>query len=432
MSEHGSQESLRRHLRFFDVYALSVGSVIGTGIFFLPGKAALAMGPAAVFALLIGAFLAGLLVLCYAEASSRFQGTGGAMRYAQVALGDVVAFEVGWATWIARVVSWAALLNVFVTALLPLWPEADGHRIALTVALAAALTIPNLRGVQMGGRVNTILTTLKLIPLIAFVGIGLLHVDAARFTPLAPMGYDALGATAVMMLYAYVGFEGAVIPAAEMRDPRRKLPLALLLGMGTIFVVYAGIWTVCTGTLPGLAGAANPVGESAATFLGPVGATIIQVGIIVSVLGINAFMALVTPRALYALSIERLLPAWFGAVDARRVPARAIWITSVAVVALSLTRSFEQLAVISVVARLAQYIPTCFAVLRMRRMPDLPSPTFRMPFGPVIPLTAVGVCGWLLSETSLDRLAWGAAAVGAGLVFHLAWRRPWSADVPGT
>ena len=143
-------------------------------------------------------------------------------------------------------------------------------------------------------------------------------------------------------------------------------------------------------------------------------------------------MALVTPRALYALSIERLLPAWFGAVDARRVPARAIWITSVAVVALSLTRSFEQLAVISVVARLAQYIPTCFAVLRMRRMPDLPSPTFRMPFGPVIPLTAVGVCGWLLSETSLDRLAWGAAAVGAGLVFHLAWRRPWSADVPGT
>ena len=84
MSASGSRESLHRHLTFFDVYALSVGSVIGTGIFFLPGKAAAAMGPAAVIPLLIGACLAGLLVLCYAEAAGRFRGTGGAMRYAPV------------------------------------------------------------------------------------------------------------------------------------------------------------------------------------------------------------------------------------------------------------------------------------------------------------------------------------------------------------
>ncbi len=422
MPGSGHQESLHRHLTFFDVYALSVGSVIGTGIFFLPGKAAAAMGPAAVFPLLIGGCLAGLLVLCYAEAAGRFRGTGGAMRYAQVALGDVAAFEVGWATWIARVVSWAALLNAFVLSLKPLWPGAEGQRIALTLALATALTIPNLRGVQMGGRINTALTVLKLIPLFAFVGIGLFYIDGARFTPFSPQGYESLGATTVLMLYAYVGFEGAVIPAAEMRDPQRRLPRALLLGMGTILLVYAGIWTVCTGTFSGLPGAENPVGEAAATFFGGVGAGFIQIGIVVSVLGINAFMALVTPRALYALAIERLLPTWLGAVDQRRVPARAILITSIAVVALSLSRSFEDLAVISVVARLAQYVPTCFAVLRMRRLEGLPPTTFRAPFGPLLPLTAVAVCVWLLVETPAENLSWGAAAVAAGLILHLAWR----------
>ena len=119
-------------------------------------------------------------------------------------------------------------------------------------------------------------------------------------------------------------------------------------------------------------------------------------GIVVSVLGINAFMALVTPRALYALAIERLLPPWLGDVDGRRVPARAILITSIAAVALSLTRSFVDLAVISVVARLAQYVPTCLAVLRLRRLEGVAPTTFRAPFGPVVPWTAVGVCVWLL------------------------------------
>lgn len=414
------KESLHRRLGFLDVYALSVGSVIGTGIFFLPGKAALAMGPAAVIPLLVGAFLAGSLVLCYAEAASRFGGTGGAMRYAQAAFGDIMALEVGWATWIARVVSWAALLNVFVTSMEPLWSSAQDYRIVITVGLAILLTLPNLRGVEMGGRLNTALTAAKLAPLVVFLVVGLFHVDGSRFTPFAPEGFDALGGTAVMMLYAYVGFEGAVIPAAEMRDPQKKLPRALILGMASIFVIYAGIWTVCTGTLASLAGAENPVAESAATFLGPVGTTFIQVGIVVSVLGINAFMALVTPRALYALSHERLIPSWFGRVSDDGVPARAICFTSLAVIAVSLSGTFVELAIISVVARLAQYVPTCFAVLILRRKDDVPPAGFRAPFGYALPLVAVAVCVWLLIETPGERLLWGAGAVAAGLALY-----PW-------
>lgn len=425
MSTHAPPEgeALQRHMRFVDVYALAVGSVIGSGIFFLPGTAAAAMGPAAVLALFIGGVLAGILSLCYAEAASRFHGTGGAMRYAQAAFGDTLAFEVGWATWISRVVSWAALISGFVTTLADLWPAAADLRTLLCIGLVVTLTAINLSGVRMSGRINTVLTALKVIPLVAFVVIGVFHIDGAHFTPFAPHGYEPLGATTVTLLFAYVGFEGMVIPAAEMDDPRRNIPRCLMFGMLTVLVLYGAIWAVCTGTLPGLAGAESPVGSAAETFMGPLGAILIKVGIVVSLLGINAFMALVTPRALYALSYERLLPPWFGRVDGRHVPARAILVTSAVALTLALNGTFERLAVISVVARIAQYVPTCLSVLRLRGRPDVPPATFRVPGGPALPLVAVVVCGWLSWETPRDRLLWGAVAVLAGFVVFLPWIR---------
>ncbi|MEM7203205.1 MAG: APC family permease [Planctomycetota bacterium] len=418
----GPLESLQRRLGFLDVYALAIGSVVGTGIFFLPGKAAAAMGPAAVLALMIGAGLAMLLALCYAEAASRFRGTGGAMRYAQAAFGDGIAFSVGWATWLARVVSWAALGNVFVTALVPLWPAAEGQRGVLTAALFLGLTALNLRGVGFVGRANTALTAAKLVPLLLFVGVGAWWIEPARFVPFAPQGYSGLGATTVLMLYAYVGFEGVVIPAAEMRDPQRNLPTALLLGMATVFVLYLSLWAVCTGTLPGLAGAEQPVGEAAAMVFGATGGALVQAGVAISALGINAFMALVTPRALYSLSVAGLMPPWVGAVGARHVPRRAIVITSAVAFALALTRSFEQLAVISVVARMAQYVPTCLAVMRLRHLPAAPAATFRVWGGPLLPCIAIATCGWLLLETPSDRLLWGALGIAAGVVPFVVWR----------
>lgn len=416
------EENLRRSLRFLDVYALAVGGVIGVGIFFLPDDAARAMGPAAVVPFVVAAVLASLVVLCFAEAGSRFEGTGGAMTYARVALGDLAGFEVGWATWISRVASWAALSNIFVDSLAPLWPGAENARAALIVGLIAVLTAMNLRGVGFGARLNTVLTAAKLVPILLFIAVGLFCIDDARFAPFAPHGYDKLGETTVLVLFAYVGFEGLVIPAAEMRNPQRTVPAALLSGMATIALLYLGIWAVCTGTLAGLADASSPVGEAAATFLGPIGTGVVQVGIVVSVVGINAFMALVTPRMLYAMSHADLLPQWFGAVNSRRVPGRAIWLTSLAVLALALIGTFKALALVSVVARIAQYVPTCVAVLRLRGMADAPAASFRVPFGPVLPLLAIAVCVWLLTETPTEELVWGVVVIGAGLSVYVPWR----------
>jgi len=422
MGQRPDEEQLSRSLRFVDVYALAVGSVIGSGIFFMPGKAAAEMGPAALLAFLIAAALASLLVLCYAEAASRFRSTGGAMTYAQHGLGDVWAFEVGWATWVARVASWAALANLFVTSVTALWPSVEGARTACMAALFGVLTAINLRGVLLGARMNTILTAAKLAPLLLFIFVGAFHVEVDAFTPFAPQGYAPLGTATVLVMFAFVGFEGMVIPAAEVRDPRRNVPRALMMGMATIAFIYIAVWAVCTGTLPQLASSENPVGDAAATFMGETGTSVVLVGIMISVAGINAFTALITPRALYALSRAELLPPWFARVSANRVPSLAIWVTAITTFALALSRNFVDLAVISVLARIAQYIPTCLAVMRLRRMPDAPEAQFRAPFGAAVPTLAIVVCAWLVLETEPERVLWGAVALAAGLLIYVPWR----------
>ena len=416
MSVH--DEPLKRDLGWWDVLALSIGSVIGSGIFILPARAAGAMGPAGLVPLLIGAGLAYILALCYAECASRFQGTGGAMLYAREAFGPSAAFGVGWATWLARVASWAALTHAFIKYLRPLFPDLSEHTTVWIIGLVAVLTMINLRGVGFSGKANTALTLLKLIPLFVFVALGLFHIDLERMTPFAPHGYGDLGSTTVLLFYSYVGFEGMVIPAAEAKDPKRQMPRALLMGMGIIIVLYVGIWAVCQGTLPTLAESGSPVGDAAAQFMGPWGSKAVHVGILISVLGINAFMALVTPRALYALGREGMLPRVLGRVAPRGTPDLAILLTSLVVIALALTGTFEQLALVSVVCRIAQYIPTALAVLHLRVRDDLPEPAFRVPFGVVLPTLAIGVCCWLLFSTENEKLLWGAAGLMAGYLLY--------------
>jgi amino acid transporter len=290
------------------------------------------------------------------------------------------------------------------------------------VGIVLVLTIQNLLGVVFGGRTNTVLTAIKLLPLLAFIPMGLAHLRVENLSPFAPHGYDAIGTTSVLLMYAFVGFEGMAIPAGEMTHPKRDIPRALLMGMCVILILYLGIWVVCFGTVGDLQSASQPVAAAAATFMGTFGTQVIRFGILASVVGINAFMALTTPRALYALSLEGHLPRGLARTNRRGSPAVAILVTSGLVLGLSLNNTFEQLAVISVVARLAQYIPTAAAVLKLRAMPNAPQASFRVPFGPLLPCAGIGVCFWLLIETPGASLLSGFLALLVGLIIYYAYR----------
>ena len=417
------KDLLKRDLSLVDVVALGLNGVIGTGIFLLPGRVTALLGPAAALTFLIAGFMSAVVVLCFAEVGSRFSGTGGPMLYSRAAFGDAAGFFVGWITWVIRITGWGALANALVVVGEALLPAAADFRVLVITGLIGVLTAINIAGVGAGARVTNFFTVAKLVPIAIFIGFGVFHIDADLFTPFAPNGLSQTAPATLIILYAFVGFEALSVPAGEMRDPTRSVPRALILVMVIVVVVYLLIWVVTTGTLPTLAESENPVVDAARVFMGPVGAKLIGIGVFLSVLGINSGTALVAPRSLYALSKEGYLPPFVSWVHpTRRTPIMAILLTSVISLTVALSGSFVQLAVISVVARLAQYIPTCVAVLYFRATrPDDPPP-FRAPLGPIVPVLAIALCLWLLIAAESSQLLWGIFALVSGGVIYLPTR----------
>ena len=418
-------------MSFFDVAALGLNGVIGSGIFLLPGIAVAMLGPASIICFIFAAILCVLIALCFAEAGSRFSDTGGPYIYAREALGEFMGFEVGWMTWWVRVISWAALANGFCIAVAGVTPGLDGllAQKAVVTAVIVLLAAVNVRGVRSGAGVTNLFTIAKLAPLALFLIVGLFYISAERFTPFAPQGFGEFGKTTVKIMWAFVGFEVLTIPAGEMKKPGRTVPLALISVMAFVTVVYLGIHAVTIGTFDGLAGSENPVAESARTFLGDFGGVLIGVGAAVSIFGTNAGSALIAPRCIFALAENGQLPSALARIHPKyKTPWVAIVVTAAVSLVLALSGSFEQLIVISVVARFAQYIPTCIAVIvlrrRDRRSESAGGNGFRLPLGPLLPLVSIGLCVWLLTQVELEKLAAGCGAFALGVPFYFFFRRP--------
>ncbi|HJL19004.1 MAG TPA: APC family permease [Sandaracinaceae bacterium LLY-WYZ-13_1] len=431
MTEEDRGEPLRRTLSAWDVVSLGLNGVIGSGIFLLPGSAARRMGPAALVPLLFAGALCFVIALCYAEVGSRFSATGGAYLYARRSFGGFVGFSVGWMVWWVRVISGAALANAFaVVALEPFDPAAWLDE-AVAAAVLVGLALPNLLGAKAGAWVTNAMTVAKLLPLLLFVGAGAFVASGDAFAPFAPRGWSPFADTTLLLLWAFVGFEMLAVPAGEMRDPVRAVPRALGLVMGLVTGLYAAVFAVALGTHPSLAGSENPVAEAAPTFLGPVGGAIVAIGIAASVLGTNAGSALVTPRCLYALAEQRQIPPLFARVHPRfATPWVAIAVSTALSLALALSGTFEQLAVIAVVARFVQYLSTCVALLVLRRRErrdEAPPARLRLPGGPVVALLALGLSLALVSQAEPVQLFAGAAAWISGVPFFLWFRRRRSA-----
>ncbi|MCP4447182.1 MAG: amino acid permease [Myxococcales bacterium] len=411
-------QELKRSLSLVDVVALGINGVIGTGIFLLPGKAAGMMGPASILTLLFAALLSFLIALCFAELGSKFRGTGGAYLYALRTFGDTTGFFVGWMVLMVTLTSWAALVNALANLCAGYVPAlADGMwRNVAMVGFMSFLTGINLLGAKMGARVSNFFTVAKLLPILLFIGVGLSHIDTGHFTPFAPHGFGSnFFEATLLILYAYVGFEALVVPAGEMKNPRRAVPLALLTVLLISVVVYVGVLVVATGTLAGLAGHGNPVVACSELFMGDLGASIIAGGIIVSMIGVNAAQVLVGPRRVFALSENGHLPRVLSRVDSKGTPHLALIVLLIISASLAvLIPDFKTLAMVSVVARFAQYISTCIAALLLQfREPKISesgdakidtNDAFRLPLGPVIPIVALVLCAVLLYNSAMSNI----------------------------
>jgi amino acid transporter len=425
-----------------DVLALGVNCVVGSGIFLLPGLAAARLGPASILAVVAAGVLACLVALCFAEAAARFRSSGGAYLYARAAFGDLAGFEVGWLSALAGTVAWGALAAGFAAAVSVLAPAAgrEPARSLLVVGFVAFLGWINLRGARPGARLSNLFTAAKLLTLVLFVAAGAFAVDAGSFRPFAPQGTGAFAGTTLLVLYAYVGFENLVVPAGDMAAPERSLPVGILVVMGTVTLLYAAAQAVVVGTLGTAAAGENAVARAAQGFLGSAGGVAVAAGVVVSIFGVNAASSLILPRRVSALAEQGDLPAAFGRLHPRYGTPWVAVVTVHAVVAVvAVSGSFAELAVLAVVGRLIQYVPTCLAVLVLRRRParvEVADPAggeggrFRLPGGATIPALALALSVVLLLQATPFQLAVGAGGALAGLPVYRLVRRSRRASLP--
>ena len=397
-----------------------MNAVVGAGIFGAPAAVAALAGAWSPLAAVFAALGILTVVLCFAEVGSRFDESGGPYLYTREAFGRHVGFAVGWLHVWTRLLSAAAILNVFVDYLVPLAPPAGtpAGRAAVMAVVVALVTAINVRGVRLAAWTVDAFTIAKLLPLGLLLVLGLPrvsgHVLATQAVP------EAHWTDAVLLLvFLYGGFESAVVAASETRDPRRHTAFALLTALAVVTATYCLVQLVVVGVLPRAAGSDTPVAAALEAVAGPLGALLGSLAALVSGYGWLTGFAMMTPRILFAMGERGELPGALSRVHARfRTPHVAVIVNSVAALALALFGSFAGAASLSVVTRLGIFALTCACLPVLRRRRPAEPPAFRVAFGPAVAVGGIGFCLWLLATRSFAQIWLLLLILGAGLLLR--------------
>jgi APA family basic amino acid/polyamine antiporter len=427
MADEAPRRADEQLVRAIGVPALTaniVNSTIGAGIFVLPALVAKGLGPAAPLAFIACALAMILFVTCFAVAGSRVSLTGGLYAYVEVAFGRYVGFLAGVLYSITAVTAVAGVVNVLVNSIAGLVPLLGNPivRVVAMVLVYGSLVAINVRGVRAGAGAVTAVTLAKLLPLLLFVCAGIFFIRPAAVAWSGWPGSKALGDSVLLLIFAFVGVEVALIPSGEVKNPARTVPRAIYIALAITTVLYIMIQVVAQGALGSdLANHPNtPLAEAAAHFLGNLGRTILVAGATISAFGFVTSDILSSPRILFAFGRDGVLPAWFAHVHQRyRSPDVAIIAYAAIAFAFSATSTFEALAVLSNVAVLLMYLLCCAGCwLLLRRDVRAGGQPFNFPGVKIVPALAIIAILGILAHATLREFAINGAVLAVASVLY--------------
>lgn len=350
-------EALNRDIGFFGSAFLSFNGVVGAGIFALPAALYLQFGDFSPWLFPLFGLLVLVVAVPFAMVAAHHPSSGGPVVYTAV-FGPVASFQAGWLYYVAKLTSLAANTNVLIAYLSTLWlPLADGAMRAVGIlAVVAGITFINIVGLKRAVQLLDALTLLKALPLIFIAIFGLVVAGGSIAAPSSPPPLTELEAAALLILYAFVGFENSVVPAGETASPQRTIPRALIatiLATATLyFIVQLSYVAVME---PGDGGDA-PMVAFGIELLGPAGGLLLTVAAVSSLLGNISGGMTATTRTTYAMGRDGLLPVWFAKVSERyATPVNSILFMGGLIALLALTGSFVWLAIVSTLARMVVY-----------------------------------------------------------------------------
>jgi APA family basic amino acid/polyamine antiporter len=472
-AESGGQ-SLKRVLGPGDLIMLSIGAVIGAGIFSSIGTAAAGevlpsgevvrygAGPALVLSFILLGGVCALAGLCYAELASMIPQAGSAYAYSYATLGEFIAWIIGWDLIleyaignIAVAIAWSGYFNSLLSGFgihLPDWLT-HGYRTALLSSdpaihgllqtaprigpipillnIPAALIVLGITwllyiGVRESARANNVMVVVKLLVLSLFVGLGAWHVNPDNFTPFAPNGWTGIHQGAAIIFFAYIGFDAISTAAEETKNPQRNMPIGILGGLAVCTVIYVIVGIVATGLVPyQQLKAADPLAQALELAGLPIAGWFVAFGAVVSLTAVLLVFQYGQPRIFFAMARDGMLPSWAARIHPKyRTPHVTTVVTGLVVAAGSLVMDENEIYDLTSIGTLAAFALVCLGVLVLRyKDPSRPRP-FRVPF--VWGVAIVGAVACVYTMMGLPRLAWERfgmwLAVGAVIYFAYGYR----------
>ena len=414
-----SRVNLKSKLTLFDVTNLVVGGIIGADIYVASAFGAGLLGPFSLIVWVVAGFMAIVIALCFAQCAALLPKVGGPYAYAHAAWGTFAGFIVGWSLWLAEWMSLAVFPVAFTQYLMFFLPGLDLiSQVIVKVLFVVFLIVTNVGGVKAAGRINDVLTLVKLAPLIFFTVVGLLYMGSnmttvnMNFSPFLPYGFGNFGAALVLIFWAYAGFEISTIPAEEIRDPSRTIPRAIILGISIVTIFYLTTNIVLFGVRrwDWLQNDNAPLATATGMALGSIpalaliGGTIVGGGALISVTGSDESGMIGTSRLGYALAVDGLFPSIFAKVHPRfKTPYLGIIIQGITALIASIVGELSLLVATSVVLLSVVYIATSASVfsLRKKRL----KPKFSVGGGFIIPILGLIFSTYLITQCTIQQVS---------------------------
>jgi APA family basic amino acid/polyamine antiporter len=413
----------KKELSLFDVTNIIVGSVVGADIYIASAITAGMLGPFSIVVWIIAGVFATIIALVFAYCSYHVPKVGGPFAFVSEAFDDFYGFLTGWSMWIAEMISLPVFAIAFVRYLEYLVSLDFSQEVLIKGLFLFGLTSINIIGVKIAGRVNDLLTLIKLTPLLLLIGAGiffLLSQPAELFRnyyPFAPLGISAIGPALVLVFWAYAGFELGTLPAAEVRDPKTTIPKAIVFGMSIVavfylstnFVVYGAVnWEV-------LAKTPTPLVLVGGVLLGAAGALIMTIGALFSVSGSDESGMLGTGRLSYAMAIDGLFPRLFSRLHPKfGTPYVGLIVQGTIAFLISIYSAITDLISFAVFNLAFAFLLTCFSLIVLTRNKER-----KLPGQHILPWIGVLICLYLLYSTDLFDKVVGTLIILAGIPIYI-------------
>jgi APA family basic amino acid/polyamine antiporter len=421
-------QRLKKTLTAWDLTALGIGAIIGTGIFVLIGTAIVGdahrpgSGPGIILSFVLSGLTCALAALCYAEFAAMIPVAGSAYTYSYATLGEFLAWLTGWnlileygVACVAVAIGWSGYFNNILKlcgVTLPHWAThppggPDGGIANLPAAVIVLLvTIVLIIGVKESARTTGLIVLIKLAVISFFIGVGSLSVEPANWTPFMPYGFSGVGAAAAIVFFAYIGFDAVSTTAEEARNPQRDIPIGIIASLGICTILYIAVAAVLTGLVPySKVDIHAPVAEALRVAGFNWGAGVVAVGAVAGITSVLVVMMIGQIRVFFAMSRDRLLGTWLSAVHPRYgTPHHATLITGVGVAIMAALIPIGDAADMTNIGTLFAFVLVCIGILVLRyTQPRHPRP-FRTPFMPWTPILGMLACLGLMAF--LPMLTW--------------------------